>query len=153
MQCCPENSAPVPAAEGQGREEGSAVLEFIFLSVLLMIPVAYLVLTVGAIQSGAYAVVGAADQAAKVFVLHDDEATARQAAEQAVALAVTDMGLETGQATVDISCDGGCLTPGTHVRVHVSLRVHLPVVAAIPGMNLDAATVDSWAVQKVGRFK
>lgn len=42
-------------------------MEFIFLAVLLMVPVAYLILTVGQVQGGAYAVVGAADQAAKVL--------------------------------------------------------------------------------------
>lgn len=148
----PSDAAPQEAAP-QDDEQGSAVVEFIFLAVLLMIPVAYLILTVAAVQAGAYAVVGAADQAAKVYVLNADEQSARQRAEQAVAMAVSDMGLDPNHATLTLSCDGGCLTPGSTVTAHVKLRIELPIVAGIPGLNLQAATVDSQATQKVGRFK
>lgn len=134
-------------------QEGSAVVEFIFLAVLLMIPVVYLILTVGQVQGGAYAVVGAADQAAKVFVLNSDPASARQAAEQAVNLAVEDMGFDAANATLTITCDGGCLTPGSTVHAHVDLFVELPVVGAVPGVTATAASVDASASQKVGRFK
>ncbi|NVM97457.1 hypothetical protein G6035_02105 [Arthrobacter sp. SDTb3-6] len=118
-----------------------------------MVPVAYLILTVGSLQGGSYAVVGAADQAAKVFVLQPDAGAARQAAEAAVALAVTDMGFDPADASLTISCDAGCLTPGTMVRAHVTLRVELPLVGGIPGTRLSAAEVESSAAQKVGRFK
>ncbi|MCU6481899.1 hypothetical protein [Arthrobacter sp. A2-55] len=128
-------------------------MEFVFLAVLLMVPVAYLILTVGQLQGGAYAVVGAADQAAKVYVLQADEASARTAAEQAVAMAVTDMGYDPANAALTVTCDGGCLAPGTMVRTRVTLRVALPLVSAVPGVNLTAATVESAASQKVGRFK
>ncbi|WP_207344050.1 hypothetical protein [Arthrobacter sp. E3] len=153
----PGAGGPVLAAsEGeldQALERGSAIVEFIFLAVLLMVPVAYLILTVGQVQGGAYAVVGAADQAAKVFVLHKDPASAHQAAEQAVQLAVEDMGFRAVNAELTISCDGDCLTAGTTVRVRVQLRVELPVVTALPGINATAATVHATATQKVGRFK
>jgi len=134
-------------------EQGSAVVEFVFLAVLLMVPAAYLVLTVGAVQGGAYAVVGAADQAAKVYVLQAEEGAALQAADQAMEMAIADMGFDAAKSTLTISCDGSCLTPGVTVRAHVSLRVGLPLVTGIPGVNLSAATVESAATQKVGRFK
>ncbi|ALE06646.1 hypothetical protein AL755_16210 [Arthrobacter sp. ERGS1:01] len=150
----PSSNAEMPhAPPADNGERGSAIVEFVFLAVLLMIPVAYLILTVGQVQGGAYAVVGAADQAAKVYVREPDEAAARQAAGDAVAMAITDMGFDADAATLTISCDGGCLTPGTVVRASVTLKVPLPFVAAIPGMNLDATTVESSAIQKVGRFK
>lgn len=141
---------PLPPATAQ---EGSAIIEFIFLAVLLMVPVAYLIMTVGQVQGGAYAVVGAADQAAKVFVMQRDLPAAQLAAEQAVRLAVEDMGFDAGAAELTISCSAGCLTPGTTVSAHVQLRVELPLVGAVPGVNANAATVDSMATQKVGRFK
>ncbi|WP_258066954.1 hypothetical protein [Arthrobacter sp. GMC3] len=146
------NAASTSAGES-GTEQGSAVVEFVFLAVLLMVPVAYLILTVGALQGGAYAVVGAADQAAKTYVLQADEGAALQAATQAVNLAVTDMGFDAANSTLIISCDGGCLTPGVTVTAHVRLRVELPLVTGIPGVDLSAATVESAATQKVGRFK
>lgn len=146
-------SSPNSTLPASNPEQGSAVVEFIFLAVLLMIPLVYLILTVGQIQGGAYAVVGAADQAAKVFVMQRDLPAAQLAAEQAVRLAVEDMGFEASAAQLTISCSAGCLTPGTTVSAHVQLRVELPVVGAVPGVNANAATVDSTATQKVGRFK
>lgn len=143
-----------PAAELRaGPEQGSAIVEFVFLAVLLMVPVAYLILTVGALQGGAYAVEGAAEQAAKVFVIQSDDSAARQAAETAVSMAVTDMGFDPADASLAITCDGGCQTPGTMVRALVTLRVDLPLVGGLPGTRLSAAQVQASAVQKVGRFK
>lgn len=146
-------SSPNSTLPASNPEQGSAVVEFIFLAVLLMVPLVYLILTVGQVQGGAYAVVGAADQAAKVFVMQRDLPAAQLAAEQAVRLAVEDMGFEASAAQLTISCSAGCLTPGTTVSAHVQLRVELPVVGAVPGVNANAATVDSIATQKVGRFK
>lgn len=158
MQLLPTEPAqtgyePRSESPDQKMQEGSAVVEFIFLAVLLMVPVVYLILTVGQVQGGAYAVVGASDQAAKVFVLHSDPAQAQQAAEQAVHMTVDDMGFDPENAQLTISCDGGCFTPGSTVRASVTLRVELPVVGAVPGVNATAATVDSTSTQKVGRFK
>lgn len=156
FRAAPERSAVSTSAGDQGLaggEAGSAIVEFVFLAVLLMVPVAYLILTVGALQGGAYAAVGAADQAAKVFVLQTDDSTGRQAAETAVAMAVTDMGFDPADASLTITCDGGCLTPGTMVRARVTLRVALPLVGGLPGTRLSAAEVESSAAQKVGRFK
>lgn len=148
----PSLSADANQPHGRG-DEGSAIVEFVFLAVLLMVPVAYLILTVGQVQGGAYAAVGAADQAAKVFVLHKEAPVAHQAAEQAVRLAVQDMGFDPDAATLTITCDPDCSTAGALVRAHVQLTVELPVVGALPGVNATAATVESSSVQKVGRFK
>ena len=80
-------------------EQGSAVVEFVFLSALLMVPLVYFIITVGQIQGGSFAVVGAADQAAKVYVAQPDAASGRAAAEQAVLLALADYGQPAGNAT------------------------------------------------------
>ncbi len=135
-------------------EQGTAVVEFVFLAVLLMIPVVYLVITVGQLQGGAYAVTGAADQAAKVYVAAPDPASARAAAEEAVLLAMADYGFDDAGARLDIGCDpAGCLSPGALVTATVTLAVPLPLVSSLPGGGPTAATVDASASQIVGRFK
>lgn len=133
-------------------DDGSAVLEFTFLGLLLLVPVIYLVLTVGQLQGGAFAVVGAADQAAKVFVDSDSPDQAHLRAEQAALLAVTDFGFPPEAASVVITCGGGCLEPGSSVSVAVELKVPLPLIPQLPGLNTYAATVDSSATQLVERF-
>src|SRR6478672_9872579 len=106
------------AVSAERQEEGSAVVEFTFLALLLMVPLVYFVITIGQIQGGSFAVVGAADQAAKVYVAQPDAARARAAAEQAVLLALTDYGQPADNARMDMSCvPADCLAPGSAVTV------------------------------------
>lgn len=153
----PQPKAPASTQHATENEsasiEGSAVVEFIFLAVLLMIPVAYLILTVGQMQGASYAAVGAADQAAKVFVLNNNAVDAESAAQAAADLAVQDMGIEPKQSTLSITCNGDCFAPGTIVMATVSIDVQLPLVSAIPGIRATAITVESQSTAKVGRFR
>jgi Flp pilus assembly protein TadG len=133
-------------------EHGSAVVEFVFLGVLLLVPVVYLVLTVGRLQGGSFAVVGAADQAAKVYVDAPTPEDADARAREAVRVALADFGFSAEQAAVDIACDAACLAPGSTVTVVVSLDVPLPLIPALAGTHASAATVDAAATQLVERF-
>jgi hypothetical protein len=148
---------PGPLSNGDGMlagEEGSAVVEFTFLALLLMVPVAYLVVTIGQIQGGSFAVVGAADQAAKVYVMQDDHQSATAAAETAALIALADHGHTATQATITIRCDReDCLSAGTAVTATVDLRVPLPLLPFPDAFRLDAAQVSGTATQIVGRFR
>ncbi|MBD1537363.1 hypothetical protein HC749_04160 [Arthrobacter sp. S13_S34] len=149
---------PLSAALGrEGREEherGSAVVEFTFLGLLLMVPLVYFVITVGQIQGGSFAVVGAADQAAKVYVAQPDEPTAQAAAEQAVSIALADFGHQPDKASISTTCDpADCQAPGTAVTITVSLSVPLPFVPFNNDFRLAASEVEASATQLVGRFR
>lgn len=135
-----------------GGEEGNAVVEFVFLGVVLLVPVVYLVLTVGQLQGGSFAVVGAADQAAKVYVDAPTPQAADARARQAVRIALSDFGFSEDQAAVDIACSEECLAPGSTVTVVVRLEVPLPLIPGIAGSHASAATVDATSTQIVERF-
>jgi Flp pilus assembly protein TadG len=136
------------------REEGSAVVEFTFLALLLMVPLVYFIITVGQIQSGSFAVVGAADQAAKVFVAQPDAQSAQAAAEQAALIALADFGHDAGQARVSTRCDpADCQAAGTAVTVTVNLSVPLPFVPFNEDFRLKASEVGASSTQLVGRFR
>lgn len=135
-------------------QRGSAVVEFTFLGLLLMVPVVYFVITVGQIQGGSFAVVGAADQAAKVFVAQPDEASGRSAAEQAAVLAIADYGHPADHARVEISCDrGNCMAAGSAVTITVHLSVPLPFVPFSDAFRLNTSHLSGTATQIVGRFR
>jgi Flp pilus assembly protein TadG len=135
-------------------ERGSAVVEFTFLSLLLMVPVVYFIITLGLLQGGSFAVVGAADQAAKVFVAQPDAASGRAAAEQAVQLALADYGLASQNATLDTSCSpADCTSAGTAVTVTVHLTVPLPFVPFGDTLRLNAGVLSATATQVIGRFR
>ncbi len=137
-----------------GPEAGSAVVEFIFLSLMLMVPLVYFVITVAQIQAGSFAVVGAADQAAKVFVAQPDPARGRAAAEQAVLLALADHGQAANGASIETLCTpADCLAAGTLVTVTVRLSVPLPFVPFSDDFRLNASHLSAVSTQTVGRFR
>ncbi|MDQ0030129.1 hypothetical protein [Arthrobacter bambusae] len=141
-------------SEQAASEKGSAVVEFIMLSLLLMAPLVYFIVTIGQIQGGSFAVVGAADQAAKVYVMQKDTSQGRVAAEQAALLTLADYGHAAEQAIVDIACDrGDCLSGGAAVTVTVKLTVPLPMVPFGEALSLDAANLSASATQIAGRFR
>lgn len=140
--------AHTDAARVQNDEKGSAIVEFIFASTVLLIPMIYLILAAGQLQAGSYAVVGAADQAAKVFSVAENPAQARSHAHQVVDRAMNNFGLS--GANTSITCDQTCLSPGSVVTVEVSLRVQLPFTADY--LDASVFTVDASSTQRIDRF-
>lgn len=135
-------------------DDGSASLEFITAGMLLLLPMVYLVLTLSAVQAGAFAVEGAARQAARVYVQGENAAEADAAASRAIEFALADYGLEDAAVDVAVSCtEAPCLTRRGFVTVTVATTVALPLVP--PVLSLDAPLsipVSSTATQQVSRF-
>jgi Flp pilus assembly protein TadG len=151
----PGTPDPGNAGDNEVGQRGSAVVEFTFLGLLLMVPVVYFIITVGQLQGGSFAVVGAADQAAKVFVAQPDAPSGRTAAEQAAMVALADYGHPAGNASVEIHCDSGgdCTAAGSAVTVTVRLTVPLPFAPFGEAMRLNAGQLNASATQVVGRFR
>lgn len=135
-------------------QRGSAIVEFTFLSVLLMVPLVYFIITAGQVQGASFAVVGAADQAAKVYVAQPRAVDAQAAAEQAVAVALADFGHGIDQATVQTSCaPADCSKAGSSVTLTVRLAVPLPFIPFNNALHLGATEVEASATQVVGRYR
>jgi len=107
-------------------DRGSAIVEFVVLVVLVLVPVVYLVLGAMRVQAGAYAVTQAAREAGRAFVQADSPGEGVRNARLATSIALADQGFESRADSLAIDCDGQCLDPGSQVRVSVSLRVALP---------------------------
>ena len=131
-------------------ETGSAIVEFIFTSTLIIIPMIYLVLAAGQLQGASYAAVGAADQAAKVFAASEQPAQADTHARDAVSRTLSDFGIATSRSTTEIACTPACLEPGSTVTVAVRIQVPLPFLPESFGTSVFS--VDSTATQRVDRF-
>ena len=142
-------------AEGPAaRERGSAVVEFVALGLLVLVPVVYFVLTVGSLQGASFAAVGAADHAAKSFAQAPDEAAAHAAAEASVRVAMADFGLAGHTASLELACDRDpCLQAGAAVSARVHVEVPLPLSPTGQGFGLTVGRVDASATQIVGRFR
>jgi len=117
-------------AAGRSADAGSALVEFLGISLVLLVPIVYLVLVLGRIQAATFATEGAAREAARVYVVADDTRQGAARAVTAVGVALTDQGFDDDPAaalTVRCSSDP-CLTPGAEVAATVQVRVPLPFV-------------------------
>lgn len=117
----------------QRDDEGSALVEFVYLSVLLMIPLIYVLLSVFMVQRAAFGTTEAARQASRAFARAEtiEQAEARGAA--AATLALQDQGIHDASTPVFTCLGGPCLTPGSRVRVTLTYRVKLPGLGAVFG--------------------
>lgn len=141
---------------GPRDDTGSALVEFLGAALVLLVPVVYLVLVLGRLQAAAFAVEGAAREAARAVVTADDAAAGSRRAVAAVALALGDQGLPTGVAeqALSLTCSTAvCLEPGGSVTTQVALDVPLPGVPAwlqdvvpltIPVSSSATAAVDTY---------
>jgi len=107
-------------------DTGSAVVEFVVLVVLVLVPIVYLVLGAMRVQSGAYAATQAAREAGRAFVQSSGPSEGVRSARLATAIALADQGFDSDPDSLTIDCDGTCLAPGSQVRVVVNLKVQLP---------------------------
>ncbi|MHC6176259.1 hypothetical protein [Glutamicibacter sp. X7] len=129
-------------------DQGSSLVEFIFISTVLMIPMVYAVLTAGAVQAASYAVTGAADHAAKAFVGATTPAEGQARAHGAADRTMENFGLSGHE--VSISCEPGCLQPGSTATIHVEIAVPLPFLEGFS--NVSIAYVDSTSTQRVDLY-
>lgn len=114
-------------ANRSSADDGTAIVEFIVLAVLVMIPLAYAVLVVLKVHSATYATVTAAREAGRAYVTADNTTSAAARARAAARLALADQGLPEPQ--LHIACTGGaCLSPGSAISVEVRADVAIPLI-------------------------
>lgn len=124
-------------AEALAEERGNASVEFIGWTVMLVVPVLYLIVALSQIQAASFAVVSAADAATRVLEVDtSDQAVVR--AHAAAGLALSDQGIDVDPASaVSLECAGTC-AQGAVLRVEVG--VDLPGLGAI-GAGRQAVVV------------
>ncbi len=135
-------------------DAGTASLEFIVAGLLLLVPLVYLVLTIGQIQAAALAAEGGARQAARLFVLASTADDGRAAVETAVEFALADHGVDASSVDVRITCipvPAECHTPRGFVTVAVALELPLPLLPPMFGGELSVP-IHASTTQQVSRF-
>lgn len=134
---------------------GSALVESTVLAVLLLVPLVYLVVVLGRLQAGAFAVEAAARSAARSYAAAPTEALAADRARAAVRLALDDQGFEVDpDAVTQVTCEAApCLQPEARISVRVSVDVTLPgVPAGVDAVVPLSVAVEAESVAVVDRF-
>lgn len=134
-------------------ERGRAVVEFVFLGILLLLPLTYLVLTLARIQGAAFSASLAGREAGRTFVTATDDELGHARAQAAARVAFEDFGFVRG-ATLTVGCDGTpCLRPDGVVTATAVIDVPLPLVPDfLAGSLPTTVTISSTHVSTVDRY-
>lgn len=146
----------VLAARGARGDDGNAIVEFVYLAVLLMLPLVYVLITVFRIQAAAYAVSSAAREAGRVYATSDSVADAPGRAYSAARIVMADSNLELAPDQLEVTCSPSpCgLQPGSQVDVVMTYRVALPLVPRFFTDRAPASVrVTSRHLEVVDRFQ
>lgn len=135
------------------RESGTATVEFVWLTILLLVPFVYALIAVFDTQRASYAVSAASRSAARAYLQAADPAVADQRARVAARVALGDQDVD---ADVVIACEPGpadCLQPGSSVRVLVHTVQPLPLTPSALGDQLGGIAVDSTHTESFGTYR
>ncbi|MFL6127768.1 MAG: TadE/TadG family type IV pilus assembly protein [Mycobacteriales bacterium] len=142
------------------RDDGTAVVEFVLLGVVLMVPLLCLALALSTVQRTVLGVTQAAREAGRAYVT-GTASTAAARADQAARLALSDRGVPAAGARIRYGSGGsGCaeaaatswpLRPGEVFAVCVTAPLRLP---AVPGFLVgDRTTVTARQVVQADRYR
>jgi hypothetical protein len=143
-------------------DEGGALVEFLGVTVLLLVPIVYGVVAVSQVQAATYAVEGASRAAARGAAIAaldvvDAGGTPAQASAAAAsrADAVVDLTFDDfdvrGKRSLELTCVEGCTGPGSQVIADVSVAVPLPgipgPIAAVLPLEVTVSATGASAVE------
>jgi Flp pilus assembly protein TadG len=123
-------------------DDGSAVVEFVFLSVLLLVPLLYVVMTGIAVQRSAFGLAAAARDAARAYATAGSDRLGEARAEAAVRLALRDEGVAWRPSGRVVTCGPCDYSPGSTFTVEMQARVPLPLVPSWMCRGRCVAAID-----------
>jgi Flp pilus assembly protein TadG len=131
-------------------DKGTAIIEFVFVAVIVMLPLVYLIVAVAVVQRSELAVSQAAREAGRAFATSDRASDATARADAAVHIALRDQGLSDDAELRYVASGATCadeppaITPqlraGAQFTVCVRRRVELP---GIPNVLLGKG-ITTW---------
>jgi len=110
------------------RDDGSAVVEFTWLAVLLLVPLLYIVLAAVTVQRTAFGLTTAAREAGRAYATAGSDAEGERRAELAAQLAMHDQGVQWAPDGPLVSCGDCSYAAGSTFSVDVRARVRLPLI-------------------------
>lgn len=136
-------------------DRGSAIVELVWLGILLLVPLLWIVVAVFEVQGGAFAVSSAARSAGRAFALAPDDGSGKRAADAAARQALADQGLDGVSVRVEVTCTPyptNCHSGTSVIRVRVSSQVVLPLMPDFLGGDKPSVQLDSTHTVPIGRY-
>jgi len=135
---------------------GNASLEFIVAGLILLAPLVYLIVALGAIQSQALGVEAAARHVARAVSTAANAEDAAARTDLVLAAVADEYGIDADAVTLRWECAPAgveCPSAGATLLLSVSTDVPLPLVPPVLGLDQVASVpVEASAAQKVSRL-
>lgn len=120
-------------------EHGSAIIEFVFVTVIVLIPLIYVVVAAAAVQHSQLAVSQAAREAGRAYATSDSAVHAAARAVAAAHISLADENLDDGMTLRYVAAGASCsssaiapqLAPGAQFTVCVIRHTTLPAIPSI----------------------
>lgn len=132
-------------------ENGSAVVEFTMLTLILIVPLFYIMVAVFEVQRASFAVTAASVAGTRAFVQAPDLNNAERSWRRAVEVTLADHGVE--GAAVSRQCLPQCYVSGSRVEVSVVVEHRLPLAPRVLGETLTTITVESRHSEPFGKYR
>ena len=146
---------PRRRSDRRGRSQrGTALVELTWLSILLLVPLVYVVLAAFEVQRAAFGVTAATRAAGRAYTLAPSAGSGPGRARAAAAVALADQGLSMSKASMSVGCEAGpCLAPGSVVHVRMTYAVPLPLMPQALGGDTPSIRVQSEQAVPYGSFR
>lgn len=110
-------------------ERGEAIVEFVMVAVLVLVPLAYAGTAVMAVQAAGTASAHAVREAGRAFALAAHPGEGIERARAAARLALADQGFAMPGEALEVRCSA-CLSPGSSAEIALRWDVPLPFLPA-----------------------
>lgn len=140
-------------------DRGSAIVEFTFLAIVVILPLLYLVIGFSAVQRGIFAATEGAREAGRALATAQDAETGLVRARYAAELAVEDQSVDLQDLAVAYAPDGAdCAAAGSYqptLSPGERFVVCVTVVVRVPGLPdfIDSNTATGMFVVQRDRFR
>ena len=135
-------------------DRGNAVIEFILIGVLALVPLAYISVCVMRVQAATVASSLAVREAGRAFVSGNTVADAQVRAAAAARLALADQGFDVPARALRVHCStGGCLAPDSSVQVELDWSVDLPWLPSFLGEERTAVPITARRTMPVDTYR
>jgi Flp pilus assembly protein TadG len=122
-----------------GDDAGTAVVEFVFVAVVVMVPLVYLIVAVAVVQRSQSAVSQTAREAGRAFATSGGQGDVASRVDAAVRIALDAQGLPDDATVRFVSAGSACssavvspqLVPGAQFTVCVTRHVVLPAIPSV----------------------
>jgi Flp pilus assembly protein TadG len=135
-------------------QQGTALVELVWLGILLLVPLVWVVVSVFEVQRGAFAVSAAARAAGRAYALAPDDATGRARAAAVARRTLADqadglpLDLSVSCRPVPFDCHSGTSV----ITVRIASRVDLPLMPDVLGGDAPSFALDAAHTVPIGRY-